>query len=356
MKLKTAIALLTLNLIACMADETDKPLIMIYETDPQQMERKADNFLFRQITEFETRNALEVRIKTVGLGEKWNGWGSKAKHVSEKLADVHPEQVVAILDSRDVLLNNVDEKSGAEILRVYNKLTKEHENAVVVGAESQCCVSALTHAKPGDYLDDDLSRTGKEACNSGQAGCLHKGKDHEMPWVNDIKKLAKQRDVASRTKNIYPNTGIIVGKAKNILNVYKVLDMKETEDDQALFTELMLKRPDMIVLDYGQELIGNNDWTEGMDGCIYQWSKDLTKFVHAKYKTVPTFLHFQGKFFECYGKMAKNFGYIGNMRRKLESRSLAADSNYGPNSAGASTTLSALVFTAVMTVAAQIYS
>lgn len=53
--------------------------------------------------------------------------------------------------------------------------------------------------------------------------------------------------------------------------------------------------------------------------------------------------------------MAKNFGYIGNMRRKLESRSLA-DSNYGPNSAGASTSLSALVFTAIMTVAAQIYS
>merc|ERR1711904_725472 len=55
------------------------------------------------------------------------------------------------------------------------------------------------------------------------------------------------------------------GKAKNILNSYKILNMKETEDDQALFTELMLKRPDLVIMDYEQKLIGNNAWTEWMD-------------------------------------------------------------------------------------------
>ena len=129
--------------------------------------------------------------------------------------------------------------------------------------------------------------------------------------------------------------------------------MKESEDDQALMTELMLKRPDLIVLDYNQELIGNNDWTEGLNGCVYEWSKDVSRFVHAKYKTMPAFLHFQGKFFECYGKMAKNFGYVGNMRRKLESRSLA-DSNYGPPSAGTSTTFSGLVIAVVVAFAGQL--
>merc|ERR1712054_68424 len=209
------------------------------------------------------------------------------------------------VDSRDVLLNNIDGASAEHMMAAFKKLTKDNENAVVVGAESQCCVSALTHAQPGEYLTDDLKRTGKEACNSGQPDCFHQGKEREMPWINKIKDLAAQRKVESHIKNIYPNTGIIVGRAKNIKN-------------------------------------------------IYEWSKDLTKFVHAKYKTVPTFLHFQGKFFECYGKMAKNFGYVGNMRRKLESRSLAEDSNYGPASAGASATYSGLLFTSVIVLATQL--
>jgi len=351
--LKMMIAFLALGLIQCIASASDKPVIMVYETDPKQLERKSDNFLFRQINELETRRAIGDQIETVGLGEKWNGWGSKAKHISAKLENVHPEQVVAIVDSRDVLLNNIDGASAEQMMAAFKKLTKDNENAVVVGAESQCCVSALTHAQPGEYLTDDLKRTGKEACNSGQPDCFHQGKEREMPWINKIKDLAAQRKVDSHIKNIYPNTGIIIGRAKNIKNVYEIMNMKETEDDQALFTELMLKRPDLIVLDYEQELIGNNDWTDGMNGCIYEWSKDLTKFVHARYKTVPTFLHFQGKFFECYGKMAKNFGYVGNMRRKLESRSLA-DSNYGPGSAGASITYSGLLFASVIVLATQL--
>merc|ERR1712093_449542 len=141
---------------------------------------------------------------------------------------------------------------------------------IVVGAESQCCVSALTHANPGDFLNDDLTRTSTEACFSGQPGCFHKGKAYEQPWVSKIQHLAAQRGVDSSTKNVYPNTGIIVGKAKNIRKIYEILNMKESEDDQALMTELML----------------NNDWTEGLNGCVYEWSKDVSRFVHAKYKTM----------------------------------------------------------------------
>ena len=354
-KFKATVALLFLNMLQALADSYDKPLMMIYETDPNQLNRKADNFLFRQITELETRTALggDSNILTVGMGKKWNGWGSKAKHISEELSEVHPERIVAVLDSRDVLLNNLDENSAKNLVEVFNKLTEKHENAIVVGAESQCCVSALTHANPGDFLNDDLTRTSTEACFSGQPGCLHKGKAYEQPWVSKIQHLAAQREVDSSTKNVYPNTGIIVGKAKNIRKIYDILNMKESEDDQALMTELMLKRPDLIVLDYNQELIGNNDWTEGLNGCVYEWSKDVSRFVHAKYKTMPAFLHFQGKFFECYGKMAKDFGYVGNMRRKLESRSLA-DSNYGPPSAGTSATFSGLVIAVVVAFAGQL--
>jgi len=141
-------------------------------------------------------------------------------------------------------------------------------------------------------------------------------------WWGTARKINYTGDLAEKqgaktSKNIYPNSGIIVGKAKNILNSYKILNMKETEDDQALFTELMLKRPDLVIMDYEQKLIGNNAWTEGMDGCVFDWDAEKEKFKHPTFETFPAFLHFQGKFYECYGKLARHFGFKGNMRRKL---------------------------------------
>merc|ERR1712023_602688 len=223
-----------------------------------------------------------------------------------------PDRLVVVSDSRDVLLNNLD-------------------------------------AKPGDFLNDDLTRTGKsETCNSGKGSCLDKGERFQKPWKDAMQRLAREQG-AKTTKNVYPNTGIIVGKAKDILNAYSILDMKETEDDQALFTELMLKNPNLIVLDYEQQLIGNNAWTEGMDGCIFDWDADTRKFKHPNFNTVPAFLHFQGKFYECYGKLARSFGYKGNMRRKLADAPLG--NNYGtttptPASPGVRSQFSTLMLTA----------
>merc|ERR1711998_387558 len=137
----------------------------------------------------------------------------------------------------------------------YQSLTKNKKDAIVVGAESQCCVSAMTHAQPGDYMNDDLTRTSILSCNSGEVGCQHRGEEYQRPWVEQMKKLAEEKSITS--KNIYPNAGIIVGTAKNILNAYNILSMQETKD--------------MIVLDHEQKLIGNNIWTNGMDGCIFEW-------------------------------------------------------------------------------------
>lgn len=312
-----AITFLSFMVSCSTADSVKKqPMLIIYETDKSQMKPGAANFIFRQIAETNTRSALDD-VKIAGTGSQWKGWGSKAKHVSSTLQTVDPDRIVAVVDSRDVLINNLDEKSLSNFVETFESLTKGKENAIVIGAESQCCVSALTHAKPGDFLNDDLTRTGKsETCNSGEADCLHRGEEHQKPWKDAMRDFAEKQG-AKTSKNIYPNSGIIVGKAKNILNSYKILNMKETEDDQALFTELMLKRPDLVIMDYEQKLIGNNAWTEGMDGCVFDWDAEKEKFKHPTFETFPAFLHFQGKFYECYGKLAKHFGFKGNMRRKL---------------------------------------
>lgn len=301
------------------------PLFIVYETDPSQLTKSADNFLMQQITDRNLHNDVGAATALVGLGQKWNGWGSKAKHVSSKLAEVHPERLVAILDSRDVLFNSLNKDSIKKFVKEYANIVKDNEQAIVIGAESQCCVSAMTHAKPGSFLNDDMTRTDIEACNSGDIDCVHRGTEHQKPWEHAMQKMAKENGATS--ENIYVNAGIIVGKAKNIIAVYEILNMKETEDDQALFTELMLKRPDLIMLDYDQKLIGNSIWTKGMDGCIFDWNDDQNAFVHRKTQTSPVLLHFQGKFYECYENVAKQFGYHGNMRRKLA----ASPNNYNYN-------------------------
>jgi len=303
------------NSIATYQRKSAPPLLLVYETDAEQLAPEASNFIFQQMNELQTRDAFDDNVEVVGTGEEWKGWGSKAKHVAQRLSSVDPERLVIVSDSRDVLLNNLNEESVEMFVKNYQTLTNNKKDAIVVGAESQCCVSAMTHAQPGDYINDDLTRTSVMACNSGEVGCQHRGEEYQRPWVEQMKKLAEEKEITS--KNIYPNAGIIVGTAKNILNVYNVLNMQETEDDQALFTDLMLKQNNLIVMDHEQKLIGNNIWTDGMDGCIFEWNDNDENFVHPQNKNSPALLHFQGKFYECYGKMASKLGYNGDMKRKL---------------------------------------
>lgn len=302
------------------------PLVLVYETDAKQLEKSRSNFIFQQLEELPTRTALQGNTRVVGTGKQWNGWGSKAKHIAEELSkpDVHPDQLVVVSDSRDVLANNLDTEAVERLVANYESLTADKPGAIVVGAEKQCCVAAMTHSHPGSFLADDLTRKSQQACNSGQSNCLHRGDEHQRPWIEKLEHIAKQRGTAS--KNLYPNSGIIVGTAKNIKAVYDILDMKETEDDQALFTELMIKRPNLVVMDYDQKIIGNNVWTKGMAGCIFEWMPSKGAFVHPQTQSIPAFLHFQGKFFECYGKMAKRLGFEGDMRRKLAE---SGPNNYG---------------------------
>jgi len=320
------VANLLRNSITSSIPKTGDPLFLVFETDVKQMGKNSNNFLVQQISNKHVQTDSGISGAIVGLGEAWNGWGSKSKHVASSLETVHPERIVAVLDSRDVLLNKVSKSSMEKFVQDFEELTQHSKDAIVVGAESQCCVAAMTHAKPGDFLDEDLQRTGVKACNSGDISCVHLGTKHQEPWEKAMQNLALSQGAV--TTNIYANSGIIVGKAKNILSVYKILDMQETEDDQALFTELMLRRPDLIVMDYGQKLIGSTAWKSGKDGCTFDWDHKNEVFTTRADKTSPALLHFQGKFYECYGDIAKRFGFNGNMKRKLAEAPTNSNYNY----------------------------
>ena len=160
--------------------------------------------------------------------------------------------------------------SVQEFRDAYNEIIKDSPNAIVVSAEAQCCVSALTHVALGGYFNADGSRN-KRSCSSGEEDCMWAGDDKALPWEKFMKTLALER-TDSDSDDIYLNAGLMVGTAKNLMRVISSASIAKYEDDQAVLTDFMYYHPDQIILDYGQTIFGNNRGGHGGftdDSCTF---------------------------------------------------------------------------------------
>eukprot|EP00662_Eupelagonemidae_sp_cell21_P052483 gene52483-24283_t len=72
----------------------------------------------------------------VGGGGRWGGFGTKVQGVVDALSTMEPTELVVVADAYD----------------------------------AQCCVTALSHARPGSMIAADGTRLSR-ACSSGAAGC-----------------------------------------------------------------------------------------------------------------------------------------------------------------------------------------
>jgi hypothetical protein len=89
------------------------------------------------------------------------------------------------------------------------------------------------------------------------------------------------------------------------------LDLHEYEDDQAVLSGLLYHFPDVIQLDYEQELFGNNQWPDGLhDGCMFDFSrsKDVTFLEHIVTGASPLVLHTSGRFYDCLDYLTDKLG------------------------------------------------
>lgn len=111
------------------------------------------------------------------------------------------------------------------------------------------------------------------------------------------------------------------------MRVYKYLKITETEDDQALITDLLHMKPEWLVLDYEQTLFGNNQWPRREKGCVYDWRG--ANYRHRTYHTVPAFIHTSGKFFTCYNRLAGRMGFESSAAKARRRLGDAAPANYG---------------------------
>ena len=264
-----------------------------------------------------------------GQGQHFDGYGSKYSAVLPVLHSMSPDTLVVLSDGRDVLINNPAFSSPQTMRSAMNdfheafaSITAQHPNAVVVSAEAQCCVSALTYAEPGDYFAVDGSRQ-KRACSSGEVDCLWNGDDMAEPWEAFMETIAFERTGGKTYDDVYLNAGLMAGKVEDLIHVIETADIENTEDDQAVLTDYMFRHQDAIVLDYGQTLFGNNR-AENEDSCMFQLPASAVRgqqrLVHTKTATSPLFVHSPGSLLKCHEELADELGMqqvSRNARRRL---------------------------------------
>jgi hypothetical protein len=134
-----------------------------------------------------------------------------------------------------------------------------------------------------------------------------------------MKELAAKRG-ATESEEVYLNAGLIAGRAGDLKRHITNLQIKEIEDDQAVWTDYMYRNPESVVLDYSQRLFSSTQWRRGPEGCVFDFleqkegeAKHGQRLFQIKTQTSPLFIHSPGKFEKCHNSMYNKlttYGYF----------------------------------------------
>lgn len=138
----------------------------------------------------------------------------------------------------------------------FEKIWNDFPGAVVASAEVECCPTALTHSGPGELFSAAGKRI-KRACLSGEDGCLWKSNKKAELWKKFMMDLAAKRGKSDAgKKRAFLDGSVLIGKAKDVLNLIDNLNAGNDEDDRAVLADYMYRFPNKLVLDYEQVLLG----------------------------------------------------------------------------------------------------
>jgi len=299
--------------------------VLMYETE-MSLENDPSSPLFF----FKERSGLVDLPTTVyGGGLEYHGFGDKYQTLRSILEVIDPSKLVVVADARDVVINIPQDEAAANavidrFIDTYHRLTEHDPNAVVMSAEGQCCVSAMTHAPPSGYFDQVTKKRTQRACSSGKPGCYWDQNENIYAWVDFHRERAYNKTGIERngedTGDVYLNAGLMAGFPEDLLNLVNILDIAPTEDDQAVLSGLMYQFPDMIVLDYGQEMFGNNQWPRGLEqGCVFEKESSASILSHRDTGAEPLIIHTPGKFYGCLDILIEELGGSSQQRYLQES-------------------------------------
>jgi hypothetical protein len=209
----------------------------------------------------DSRQYLGINTTRYGHDPTAHGHGNRFTAVLPILKQMDPEALVVLSSDRDARVNfpvgNHDRSFRLlyEFRKKFESLTENLPGSIVASTDSDCCTSALTHAKPGDFLSAESKRSIR-ACMSGESDCEWGGDEKARPWMTFMQELASKRsDVLT---NVYLDSSLLVGKASALANIIEVIDIQKLEDDRAVLTDFMYRNPNLLVLDYEQQLLGES--------------------------------------------------------------------------------------------------
>jgi hypothetical protein len=278
----------------------------------------------------------------VGQGSTFSGFGSKYPQLKDTLNELtsDSESLIVVIDGRDVLLNvgydvahNHFQHRVKDFIADFEALTSGKPDAVLISSEQQCCVSALCYAdSPSYYFDPVTGSRNQRACPSGEEGCLWLDDGHAKNWKTLMEKEAYNL-TKSPNASPYLNAGMMVGTPQNLINLIHSMDLGEEEDDQAVLSAMYLQFPELIVLDYNQRLLGNNQWPKGLEqGCIYDFDPNIGGDAYLTNKetgTSPLVVHTPGKFYDCLDTLIERLGGKSDKRYISAATERRLQKNYG---------------------------
>ncbi|KAI2500296.1 glycosyl transferase [Fragilaria crotonensis] len=300
----------------------NKVHIIIIETDEAVVHQENSTLEYFLMTSEKASKQAPIETTTFGAGVHFTGWGDKYVHIRDMLQTMSDDALIVVSDSRDVLLNIPDNVEAANVVShfvsTFKTMTENVGDAVVMSAESQCCVSAMSHASPLDYFDPISGERIGRACNSGESSCPYEGGFDINAWKTFMSELAYKK-TGRYHESSFLNAGIFAGTARNIIRLLDRVKIGPTEDDQAVMSGFLYHDPEALVLDYENELFGVAERPKGLEqGCIF--FKDIDNvLIHSVTKTSPLIIHTPGKFYSCLDLLIDEVGGL-SQRRYLKSK------------------------------------
>jgi hypothetical protein len=255
----------------------DTPLLIAYENDMKNSNS--------QILELTLQNN-KWEYKFIGNNTKWINTIDKVKGFYEYLCTIHPEKIVILSDSRDVICC----RSPKNFINDYNSISN---NKILFSTE--IFLQGATDWETNDTYTlgvplDNIWKNNNWITN-------HVSEQYELlqgiPLYNYWKYLNIENINIPNRK--YVNSGLIAGKACMLKDAVKWIIDNDYTDDQLGFSNYINKYPEFVCLDTNATILHTSGF--GVYGGLYNTSvqnNDSPTFAELFGRT-SYFLHIPGQ-------------------------------------------------------------
>lgn len=187
---------------------------------------------------------------------------SKWATVVALLADTPPDTLVVLGDAdRGVIHQYLYPILTAFKSRLVDRIGVQ--NAIILSTSTFCCVPAMTTMPLGSLFSADGRRSGHtndcDESNKTNKNCpnvdTNGTNDETEVWRDFMSNMAAQRKFPN-AQTLYLDAGLMAGKAEDLKLVLEMAGIQADEDATAVLTDLMRHSPNLILLDYNQDLFG----------------------------------------------------------------------------------------------------